>query len=329
MNLEEKKIELELKTIELQNRKLELEEKLLIQKSETEKKDLINNKRKIDPIYATVFVAFIGFFSTTVATIVNNYNQNSLERQKFESELIKKSLEEQSVENKIKSLKLLSTLQLIKNEEVKIALDKFLQDSTKAAENLPSNEEGKPIPYIGKGLKEQKFETYLNKLDFSTWKPQMIVIHHTVSPTLAQWEKINTKTRLDNFAKIMGANQWNSGPHLIIDRDSIWIFSPLNKPGIHCRGWNKTSIGIEMVGNYDVDKLDEKVLQNTIDAIVPILKKFNLNQSSVMFHSESPEARGKSCPGKNVDKSLILAKISSALQRPAKQTTWPTDSKNK
>ena len=44
---------------------------------------------------------------------------------------------------------------------------------------------------------------------------------------------------------------WSAGPHLFTDEDQIFGLSPLTRPGTHARSYNRTHIGIEVLGNYD------------------------------------------------------------------------------
>jgi hypothetical protein len=90
---------------------------------------------KVDSI---IIVAIIGFLSNSIITYINNGNTNDLEQRKFETELIKKALEEHSQEDKLKSLKLLTTLHLINNSDLEKALNTFLKDTILAKEALPS-----------------------------------------------------------------------------------------------------------------------------------------------------------------------------------------------
>ena len=130
MSLEEKKIALQEQLLEL--RKLEIEAKL--KENDNAKK---KSKITIDPVLATIIVALIGFLGTAIGTAVNISNQNRLEQRKFEADLIKKSLDEQTQENKIKALHLLTILKLIKDDEVKKALEELLKDTVSAKNLIP------------------------------------------------------------------------------------------------------------------------------------------------------------------------------------------------
>jgi hypothetical protein len=105
----------------------------------------------------------------------------------------------------------------------------------------------KPVEYVGRAFNVVGFRAYATQLRFATWKPELIVLHSTVSPNLAQWHQRTGEKSMQGFADIFGEKGWSAGPHLFIDDERIWVFSPLEKPGIHAGKWNKISIGISMV----------------------------------------------------------------------------------
>ena len=46
---------------------------------------------------------------------------------------------------------------------------------------------------------------------------------------------------------------WSSGPHLFTDEDQIWGMCPFSEKGVHARSFNSHSVGIEVLGNYDLE----------------------------------------------------------------------------
>lgn len=309
MNLDERKLVLEEKWLEF--RKEMYQQKLLEEKKEPEKE-----KKTINPVYATVVVAIIGFLGTTIATIINNSNQHKLEQRKFESELIKKSLEEKTQDDKIKALKLLSTLHLINDNQIRNALDSFLRDTTAARLSLPigSSEPGAPIENVGRSFKPEPFNAYVAGLPSGDWRPAYIVLHSTVDMPYAQWRSGPVSQRLEKMARFYGSLNWKAGPHLFIGGDSIWVLSPLTRSEIHSPTWNKNSIGIEMMGDYSKDALDPAVKNNTVKAIATLCRTYSISPDSLKFHSEDPRTPGKLCPGNHVSKSDIISLVKAELR---------------
>jgi hypothetical protein len=311
MDLEERKIAIDEKWLELRKEMFSTEH----QESKRSPDDA--KSKTFTPVFATVLVAIIGFLGTAIATIINNYNQNLLEQRKFESDLIKKSLEEQSQDNKIKSLKLLTTLHLIKDEDVKLALDKFLIDTVSAKKELPINlpADSGSIAIVGRSFTPADFAEYLGRLDFTAWKPVLIVLHSTGTPNLTSWHQTTGELRMKGLGKFYGSMGWGGGAHLFIADDSIWVLNPLTKPGVHSPTWNKISIGIEMIGDYSSEPFDPRVRDNSVKAISALCKVLQIDPESLKFHFEDPMTTKKNCPGKNVDKNDIIMRVKQQMQR--------------
>jgi len=100
---------------------------------------------------------------------------------------------------------------------------------------------------------------------------------------------------------------WESGPHLFVAPEGIWLFTDINIQGTHANQGNKGSIGIEMVGRYDEKLPSGKIWGNTKAVLIALLKKFNLKLTDIHFHREyNPK---KSCPGKAVTKKWVRSEI--------------------
>lgn len=115
---------IEQEKVKLQLLKLDLEEK----------KDPKKNQLKIDPVLATILVAMIGFLGSTVVSVYNSVQEKEFKQKEFETDLIKKSLEQPTKEARIDLLTFINKLKLIKNQEVSNSLDSLL----KKPEDIPS-----------------------------------------------------------------------------------------------------------------------------------------------------------------------------------------------
>jgi hypothetical protein len=174
----------------------------------------------------------------------------------------------------------------------------------------------KAIEFVGRAFTPAEFQAYVSKLDFSSWRPQFIVLHHTVAPSLASWRTAPREARLKElgrFAKFFGEQGWRAGPHLFIDDEAIWVFSPLTRPGVHAPSWNAVSIGVEMVGNYNVEPLDENVRENTVKAIAILDAALKVKADTLHFHRDDPRNVDKDCPGKNVSKEDFITRVDAML----------------
>lgn len=169
------------------------------------------------------------------------------------------------------------------------------------------------FPVVGSRFTPEQFQGYISSLDFSSWKPQFVVLHSTYQPDLEAWHKLPEPDRLAALAKFYGTQGWSGGPHLFLDDEGIWVFNPLTKPGVHSPSWNAVSIGVDMVGNFSTTQGDAAVLNNAVKAIAIIDANFGLKGESLKFHSEDPRSLHKDCPGKTVDKVDLIHRIDALL----------------
>lgn len=119
---------------------------------------------------------------------------------------------------------------------------------------------------------------------------------------------------MQDFYKEKG---WHSGPHLFADDDQLWGMSPLTEPGVHAVSFNKTSIGIEVLGDYDSESPTTgrglecwKVAAQATKVLLDWLK-LPANTRTVLFHRDDPKT-SKSCPGKLITKGWVLSMITGA-----------------
>jgi len=174
---------------------------------------------------------------------------------------------------------------------------------------------------VGKVWTASTFEDYLKGLKKPTWCNK-ITLHHTAAPSLAQRPKgftIQHIVNIRDFYKTLGRSGWSSGPHLFIDDDQIFGMTPLNEKGIHAVSFNSTSIGIEVLGDYDTeDPLSGRGLEcwkTACDAVRILCKWLNItpSESTIKFHRDDPRT-SKTCPGTKVSKEWVLDMISNGEQ---------------
>lgn len=159
-----------------------------------------------------------------------------------------------------------------------------------------------------------EFKAYLSKINKPKYA-ERICLHHTASPSLVQrpigftpQHLLNLKSYYQNDLK------WRSSPHIFIDDQEkcIHVLSDLTSPGTHAVSFNANSIGIEVLGDYDIEepKLGRglKCWQNAVLAsqMLSDAFKIELNVFTLLFHRNDPKTQ-KTCPGKKVDKNWILS----------------------
>jgi N-acetylmuramoyl-L-alanine amidase CwlA len=171
------------------------------------------------------------------------------------------------------------------------------------------------ITIENKGLSIGDFENHVAGLKLA-WKPKYVVIHHTGIPNLSQRPAGFTSQHMKNTEEFYEGFGWSAGPHLFTDDDQIWLFSTLEKKGVHAVSFNSNSIGIEMLGNYNEDDPKSgrgaKVIEITAKATGILLKKLGLNVSAIKFHRDDPKTT-KTCPGTKITKDWFVLQVSKYL----------------
>jgi hypothetical protein len=165
----------------------------------------------------------------------------------------------------------------------------------------------------GKVWDVPSFKQFLQTQDLS-WASG-ITIHHTASPSLDQrpqgWKVQHMRNLRDYYKNKLG---WSAGPHLFTDEDQVFGLSSLEKRGVHARSFNKTHIGIEVLGDYDNEDPTTgrgfDCWRNTALVTKALLEAALLDQDAINFHRDDPKT-SKSCPGDLVNevwfKSLMGA----------------------
>lgn len=119
--LEEKKLknEFSIQRKELKLRKLELDQRV---------KESNNKGIKLNPTQATIFVAVIGLLGTYIGALFQGYNNQALEKLKFESQIILKAATSNDIEQNKKNLKFLLDAGFISDPDSNI--NTLVNDST-------------------------------------------------------------------------------------------------------------------------------------------------------------------------------------------------------
>lgn len=135
-----------------------------------------------------------------------------------------------------------------------------------------------------------KFKGALSKRQ----KTDLILVHH-----------IGTMPRSAvNATIIHGWHQnkgWSGiGYHLVILKDgTIESGRPLDTVGAHCQGSNATSVGINVVGDFEVEEPTAAQKQ----ALIEVLKYLKAKYPNTQIKGHR-ECQANTCPGKNLYKQL-------------------------
>lgn len=174
-------------------------------------------------------------------------------------------------------------------------------------------------PIVGKGMSVQDFREYVEAMHLEAWKPTGIVLHNTAAPTLAQWHgSTPVPQRLKNLEGYYQGLGWHAGPHLFVADDFVWLFTPMTEPGVHSPSFNSTHLGVEMVGDYDVEAFDSglgsKVRDNAVSVLATLCQKFSIDSHSILLHREDPKTT-HACPGKHVVKPDVINRVHDEIVR--------------
>lgn len=161
------------------------------------------------------------------------------------------------------------------------------------------------------------FAPYLTTITPPTWA-KSITLHHTGAPSLAQRPNGFAAQHLANLEHFYKVDRgWSSAPHLFIDDDQIWGMCALTKRGIHAVSFNSSSIGIEVLGDYNTESprsgrgLD--CWRTAAQATRQLATWLNIpiTPETILFHRDDPETK-KTCPGTKVDKTWVISLINNA-----------------
>lgn len=172
-------------------------------------------------------------------------------------------------------------------------------------------------------MTRKEFEMYLSSLQFTSFTPSFVTLHHTASPSLAQrphgFTQQHLLNLLDYYQNTMG---WNGGPHVFIDdqEDGIIVFQRMDRRGVHAVSFNKNSWGVEMLGYYDHEDFDsgrgKTVRDNAMQALAIMCKHIGVKANTIKFHRDDPKTT-KTCPGTKVSKAYVTHAVEVLLGSPS------------
>ncbi len=175
-----------------------------------------------------------------------------------------------------------------------------------------------------------EFRAMVAGVEMKGWRPAFPTLHNTGVPSLAQWLAMGVTPQerwgasLDSYYK----NQlgWHSGPHFVVCRDYIWQLCDLAADGVSVSCWNHATVGVEMVGNYEVGGDDfatghgAKVRDNAAFALAVLSEKFGWSlsdyvegRSGLHFHREC-RRDGHPCPGSKVSKPDMIQRAADVMK---------------
>lgn len=168
-------------------------------------------------------------------------------------------------------------------------------------------------PIVGKPFTPSEFDAYCSTLKWTSWRPSFIVLHNTQNPSLAERPNGFSEHHMKNLVTYYrDTKKWSAGPHLFVDDKRIWVFTPLTSPGVHSPTWNSVALGVEMLGDYDVESFTDarglKVRTNAVSAMATLSAVLGFDPETMRIHREDPATTHK-CPGRNVRKLEVIQQV--------------------
>ncbi len=170
---------------------------------------------------------------------------------------------------------------------------------------------------VGTNFTPDEFDAYCHTLQWNAWRPSFIVLHNTATPSLAQRPEGLTKQHIENLEAFYRDTQgWKAGPHLFVDDRQIWVFTPLTVSGVHSPSWNKVSLGVEMLGDFEKEAFDSgrglQVRKNAAAALATLSAILGIDANTMRIHREDPLTT-HACPGKNVRKLEVIQDVNDLI----------------
>lgn len=159
---------------------------------------------------------------------------------------------------------------------------------------------------------------------------KFITLHNTSAPSLAQW----AHNRISYSAKQLVINMegswrslgWHTGPHYLVTPEAdtpIFELSDPSAPGVHASCFNLSSIGVEMVGEYNLEEFNSGAGAAVRDSAILLLAAlhnklgltplpFVYDQTGLHFHKDCVRDQ-HDCPGKNVVRPDVVAAVQAKM----------------
>jgi len=163
----------------------------------------------------------------------------------------------------------------------------------------------------GKVWTVEGFKEYLSTQPKNKWA-KAVCLHHTAAPSLKQRPEGFKAQHLENLKSYYSNSLgWSSAPHFFTDEDQVWGMCPIAEFGVHAVTFNRTAIGIEVLGDYDSEDpksgrglLCWETAAKTTRLLLDYLG-LEANDKTVLFHRDDPKT-SKTCPGGKVAKTWVL-----------------------
>ncbi len=144
------------------------------------------------------------------------------------------------------------------------------------------------------------------------------IAHHTWKPIVADYRGISTVRSVRRYH--MNVRDWSdNGYHIMIGPDgAIYLCRPLRRSGGHCLGHNARSVGVNVIGNFDLSHdapMGEKQYRTLVSVLAMLCARFKVPVSRIYPHSAFAN---KTCPGTGVDMDALCRDVALAMKHEIK-----------
>lgn len=176
---------------------------------------------------------------------------------------------------------------------------------------------GRGFANVGLVWTLEEFRKYLAGMPAVMWgdgKPDSVCLHHTWQPSLANRPGGLNRQHVRNLQHFYQVDKgWSAGPHLFVDDSQRCVMglTPLDLKGVHAVSFNRRSIAIEVLGDFDrespVTGRGLECWRNAAAAAAALFAwlKISPTAKTLLFHRDDPMT-GKTCPGNLVGKEWVL-----------------------
>lgn len=181
---------------------------------------------------------------------------------------------------------------------------------------------------VGRVWTPDTFRDYLTTIPLTALRWfRGVCFHHTWFPSLSDRPDGFKANHIANMRDFYRTKGWKSGPHLYADDDQLWGMSELQERGVHAVSFNAEYIGIEVLGNFDIESpysgRGSACWFTAMQAALCLLDRaaIPLTPEAIKFHRDDPQT-SKSCPGNLVKKEWVLQQMQT-LNLPLRETPAP------
>jgi len=143
-----------------------------------------------------------------------------------------------------------------------------------------------------------------------------VVVHHTWSPTAAQYKGKPTWEAIRKYH--MGERGWSDiGYHYGVAPDgTVWKLRPVTRSGAHVLSRNQHTVGVVLLGNFDEEDPARYGLSRMVELVRMLVERFKLTPAGIRFHREF---QNKTCPGTRLDLAAFRKMVAAPATPPAGQ----------